>query len=708
MELYISAEGHDDNPGTPAHPVRTLERAKELVRDIPEGEAATVFIRGGRYFFEHTVRFTAEDRGNVSYRAYGDEPVYFDGGLVIPPDRATRTTDSAVLDRIIDQTARAHIMEIDLKPYGLQYGQYGTRGFRRASIPAPNELFIDTVPQQIARYPNDRYLPLYHVIDRGSQPMYGDFSMRGAAIGYLIERGDRWGQADDAYLSGFPGRAYADDTLKIKSIDTVNRMISTELPTLFGFVAGGECKWRIVNLLEEIDAPGEYFLDRARDMLYLYPPWDISGSLIQLSVMAVPFLSFMGASDIAVSGITFENARGSGIYIERGGHIAVEDCLFRNLGTVAVQVGQGFSPLPEGRHDGHGRYDSACSPSGPVSEEIGSWHEYLYECPAFDGEGGTNHIISGCEIRDMGSGGIMLGGGNRRKLAAAGNMVYNCRIHRVNRLDLTYKAAVNIWGVGNIIRHCELDDLEGFAVYLHGNDHLIEYTKVHNAAKSISDGAAIYMGRDPSEVGNIIRHNFIYDIKNPHSYDMYGFTAIYFDDHAIYNEVYGNYFYDIVQKGPFFFSTIHWNCGGMTSVANNIFIDCHPGPDPNSYDNAYDKMHTDPLFSRRVAAKDETDLRGVDVESDIWRRRYPYLYDTYVHNYNHTTVYYNNFVCSGQYHNFADENPSHLNFKLRKDSYLHGKYASNVTDRVRGLEKRKVPFEDIDFDRIGLCGNRSN
>lgn len=460
-----------------------------------------------------------------------------------------------------------------------------------------------------------------------------------------------------------------------------------------------------MNLLEELSEPGEYYIDRKAKKLYFCPETKPEEAFMQLSTLTSPMLSFIGAENIKFEGITFENSRGTGVYIEAGEGINVENCEFRNLGIVAVQIGMGVTPLPNGLTSCHGEYDHDKIKPEAISEEVGSWHEYIYEYAAFDGNGGKNHLISGCDIHDMGAGGIMLGGGNRKKLIPANNKVYNCHIYDVNRLDLTYKGAVNIWGVGNIISHCELENLEGFAVYIHGNDHLIEYTKIHNVAKSISDGAAIYMGRDPSEVGNKIRYNFIYDIKNPHSYDMYGFTAIYFDDQCIYNEVYGNYFYDIVQKGRFFFSTIHWNSGGQTSVANNIFIDCYPGIDPNTYDNSYERMHTDEIFIKRITAKPD-DLRGVDITDDVWKEHYPYLYDTYVNNYNHTTLYYNNFVCNNQYQNFVDENPSHLNFKLRKDSYLRGKFAANVNDRVRGINEKKVQFEDIDFDAIGLIKER--
>ena len=142
--------------------------------------------------------------------------------------------------------------------------------------------------------------------------------------------------------------------------------------------------------------------------------------------------------------------------------------------------------------------------------------------------------------------------------------------------------------------------------------------------------------------------------------------------------------------------------GGETSVANNVFIDCYPGPDPNTYDNNYSETHTTELKRRRVETKDENDITGVDVTSDIWREKYPYMYETYVNDFLQETRNYNNFVCCGQYQNFVDENPSNLNFNFRKDSYMLTKWA-RVHDVIKGYDgKEKIWFKDIDFDSIGL------
>ncbi len=702
MELYVDGNINILNRnGNIDAPFQSIEEARDYIRE--KGlKGSVVNIRGGRYFFNHTIRFTSEDRDTV-YKAYNGEQVIFDGGIFLDVSKVKKIMSDEMKERIIEKEARDSIYEVDLSEYKLELAPYGVRGFRRMHTPAPNELFINGKPQTISCYPKgNRYLPLNLVIEKGNNLREGDYKIVKPVFGYGIARGDQWVTANDAYISGYLGNVYADDTIRIEEIDSKKRTIRLETCSRYPLEAGGEQRFKILNLLEELSEPGEYYIDRDNKKLFFYPPekTDINKVQLQLSVLETPMLSFINSRNILVQNIIFENSRATGVYIGEGESVKIDNCIFRNLGMIAVQIGQGTSLIPEEVTTGHGEYLEGYVPV-PTHEMIGDWHGYLYLNAAWNGNAGKNHVISNCNMYDLASGGVLLGGGDRKNLIPAENTVYNCHITRINRLEKTYKAAINIWGVGNKVSHCDIHNLAGTAIYLHGNDHVIEYNRIHNVVKEISDGGAIYMGRDCSEVGNIFRYNFIYNIKNPHSYDMYGFTAIYFDDLANYNEVYGNYFYDVVQRGPFFFSTVHWNCGCGTSVANNIFIDCYPGVFTNNMEQVHDKMHTDPLYRRRAATKDVNNFQGVDVTSEIWRERYPYLYESYETNRFSNVKYYHNYVFSGEYQNFVDENPSNLNFKIRKDSYLFGQSGA-VNDPIRNCKDDKLYFKNIDFDSIGL------
>ncbi len=55
-------------------------------------------------------------------------------------------------------------------------------------------------------------------------------------------------------------------------------------------------------------------------------------------------------------------------------------------------------------------------------------------------------------------------------------------------------------------------------------------------------------------------------------------------------------------------------------------------------------MHTDKLSVRRVHTTDMNDMRGVDITSEIYKERYPYLYKTYTEDYNPCTKFWHNRV----------------------------------------------------------------
>lgn len=684
-EIYVSSKGNDSNEGSISAPFRTLKKAQKEAR---ENKGGTIYIRGGRYFFNETFALCQED-DHTTYKAFNGEKVVFDGGIILNNSDVKKYRDN--------------VKVIDLKPYSIQFGEYGIRGFRHSYVNAPNELFIDGEAYAVSRYPKKYSIPLLaeNIIESGSVPKQKDYSQKPAVIKFDDERLEKWRDAKDAYIAGFPNASWADDCIKIANIDVNQRTVTTTIPHLFGFKATGHSSWYIVNLLEELTEKGEYFVDTHDQKLYFIPEKELSDAIIQLSVLDKVMVAIENAKNVTLDGITFENSRNSGIYIEGGQSNKIINCIFRNLGIIAVQIGQGATPQPDGLHNCHGeRADNVPVPK-PLSREMGSWHEYLYEFAAWDNNGGKNHRIESCEIHHTGAGGILLSGGNRKTLEPGKNTVYNCHFYKVNRLDKTYKAAVNMMGVGNRVIHCEIHDLPGMAIYLHGNDHLIEYNKIHHVLKSVSDSGAIYMGRDMSEVGNIFRYNFIYSIHNPHKTDL-GVCAIYFDDWSIYNMVYANYFYDIVSDGRFFFSTVYHTCGGLTSIGNNIFIDCFPGLNPNTKSNANLHMHEDKLSMIRVETKDISDSRGVDITCETYKEKYPYLYETYVNDYNPGTKFWHNRVYVNQYSDFVDGKK--LNFKFLEDAeYLNSDMPEyRITDDVFGINNETIDIKNIDFEKIGL------
>jgi hypothetical protein len=559
-EFFISPSGNDKGNGTINKPFASLDKARKAVRKLLRDEkdiSITVYFRGGDYFFKNTVVFDSLDAGTkdhpVIYSAYKNEKVTLSGGVSIAVKNAVPVTDRVVLERF-PASARDKILKIDLKKAGISnFGTMTPHGFARPYQPAPMELFCNKKAMRLSRFPNDSLIPIGKVLDKGSVPRDGDFSHRGGKFQFSIEEPDRWAKAKDIWISGFFRWGYADDAVQIAELDLKNKIITTKQETLYGFASGANFqRWFAYNLMEEIDLPGEYYIDREAGMLYFYPLQE-ELKTIELSMLEEPIIQLKNTSFVRFAGLNFECSRGMGVYIEKGEFNKIDHCVFRNLGILAVCIGMGIEPFPELKHEGDGE---------PVSGKLGSLYNYMYSHTTFDREAGTGHIISNCEIYNNGAGGISLGGGNRATLKKGNNQVINCRIHDFTRLDRSYKCGINIDGVGNTIRNNEIYNCPGSAILLHGNDHLIAYNSIHHAVTDGDDMGAVYYGRDPSELGNKIQYNFFHHIGNEHGL----IVSVYHDDGACGMEVTGNIFYMAGSRDVLI-------GGGSDNVyRNNIFI----------------------------------------------------------------------------------------------------------------------------------------
>ncbi|MCK4626582.1 MAG: right-handed parallel beta-helix repeat-containing protein [Phycisphaerae bacterium] len=578
--IYVSPNGNDKNPGTKAKPFGTLEAARNAIRKIGAGRGlpkggVTVWLRGGAYERTKTFELNERDSGTkdapVVYRAYGDEEVRILGGRQIDPSAVTSVKDPAVRKRIISVETRDKVRQIDLKKLGIiDYGKLSPHGFGRPYVPAHLEIFVNDQAMRLARWPNNGTVRIAKVLDRGSVPRKGDFSNRGGRFTYAYDRPKYWKQAHDIWISGIFAYPFADDCVKVKSIDIEKNTISTAHPHCYGFRGG---PYYALNLIEEIDVPGEYYLDRQTGILYFYPPAPMKNARIQVSMLKEPMVAMEGVSYVSLRDLTFEATRGMGIYIERGTSNLIAGCTLRNMGIVAVCIGMGISPVPEGQLSAI--WSAKGKDTGKLmSRQLGIGHRY--SASFFDRKAGTNHGVVGCDIYNIGAGGVHLGGGDRRTLAPGGNYVRNCHLHHFNRLDPSYKTGVNINGVGNRIEHCKIHHCDAAAIYLCGNNHVIEYNEVHDALQHCGDMGVIYTGVDPTQLGTVIRYNFFHhnngvQVRTLHTWPR---RVLYFDASGGHGAtVHGNVFYKNAGSG----GNIFLNRSQCMKVDNNIFIDCSVG-----------------------------------------------------------------------------------------------------------------------------------
>ena len=554
--IYVSPSGNDRNSGSLKAPLRNIATA--IARSEASTAATTeIILRDGSYQLDSTLEIgSGKTAGKLVLKAENSGHASISGGRKVAGKAIRKVSDPAVLDRLQPEV-KGRIYEIDLKRAGIPCHGLRPSGFGRPSLSAWTELFEDGNPHHIARWPNDTTV----LIGKIHEPGTGENRKEAPCpvFEYIESRPERWVGVDSFWIGGYFAHGYADDMIKAARVDTATHTIHTAQHTVYGFMTGAPWRrWYALNLLEELDMPGEYVLDEKKEKLYFYPVGAKPGN-INVSVIDAPLLAVENCNDVTVEGIVFEYGRSMAVYMENTRNVLVRDCTIRNMGGVGVSVGAGS--YAAGKK--HLRPHSAEAGGDIVHRMIGDLQGKVYEDVLFNRNAGKNNGIADCRIYNVGAGGISLGGGDRATLDPAGNYVENCRIHDFNRIEKSYRAGIWMDGTGCRISGCDIYNAPSMAILFHGNNHLIEKCHITNVCGEVDDQGAVYYGRDPSERGHVIRYNYFHRLSPRHRV-----TATYHDDGACGAELYGNIYHEAGSM-PVLIGGGHDN-----TYRNNIFIDC--------------------------------------------------------------------------------------------------------------------------------------
>jgi len=558
-EFYVSTQGQDSNPGTQQKPFATLERAQEAARQAKAKGPVTVWLRGGIFRRDKSFALTAED-SSTTWRAFGTERATLMGGVALSGETFKPVADPAVLARL-DPAARPHILVSDLTKQGVtDFGGAWPNNFRGYN--GWHELFFEGRRMQIARWPNEGFARMGKVLDPGSKPRVGEKPDRPGTFQYEGDRPERWLKAPEVYLDGYWCFKWYNEVLKVAKIDPADKSITFTVPHIYGVGGPSGGEYFALNLLEELDSPGEYYLDRDHGLLYFWPPAELKGQTLGLSVMQDPLVTITDAAHVTLRGLTFEVSRGAAISMTGGEENLIAGCTIRNLANDAVRI-----------------------------------------------SGGTHNGIAGCDLYRLGGGGISLSGGDRATLTACGNFAHNNHIHHFGELYRTHHDAINLNGCGCQATHNLIHDAPHHAMDFGGNDHLVEFNEVYRVCMETDDAGAIYTGRNWTVQGTVIRYNFWHDIGGG---PAVGNQAIYLDDCAAGTTCFGNV---ICRVGRAFLIG-----GGRDNIIhNNIIVDCRI---PLHMDNrgvgiAARKDENWGTLTR--------EFETLPIKGELWARRFPHL-----------------------------------------------------------------------------------
>ena len=553
QKIFVSTVGDDSGDGSEEEPLRTLEKAIDVANEMREDsdKLIEILLREGTYSVTNTIKIinSQKDDSLLKISAYQDEKVTINAGVDIPLS-AMNIADSDFTNAIIDKPNAGSVLQYNLKDAQIEdFGEISLRGHLISDEKeAQAELSLNGEVQKLAGWPNGEYTGLIKPIDSNE---YGKRTKSGIANGCSFkvnyDRPSQWSKPEQAWLSGTIGPNYEFDYYPVSRFDSKEKRVYLSRGALEKYYT--EPYYRFENVPEELDEPGEYYIDRQSGMLYFYPPEDAPKDSVLTITMSTPTL------DVS------RKAPNSMFRIENSKNIVFENLIFKGGRGSAIT----------GKNNSNIKF---------INCEINSFGENGIR---FDAS--TDITISDCKIHDVGQDGILfVSCGNYQTLSPSNIVVSNNDIYNFARLERSYKTGIDFGyrcvGATAANNHIHNGPHAGMIFYGVNND--IYGNEFDHLVTEFSDMDALYCNNSsyPWERGNKIHNNYFHDIgkSSMNGRHQINVRAIRTDNRGCGLNIYENLFYNIGDGGN---GNGNNGIGAITAegtrnrIFNNLFVDCN-------------------------------------------------------------------------------------------------------------------------------------
>jgi hypothetical protein len=553
LSFHVSPTGSDSASGSAGAPFATLEKARDTIRGLSSSQRAggvTVFLRGGVHRRASTFSLSSQDSGTTAapivYAAFPGETPILTSTRVLKSSQFSPLAASE-RSRVALGVDVTRIWEVDVSgnaraaSFPSTFNEWIIFNAQRSSQNSGMlDLFYQGERRLISRYPNhdptnDTLTPRLEmngvatgtaVDGSGYLNGAGNYTLSGGgttAVGGAFHYDDadasriaRWETAlskGGLWVMGYWRVPWQLNAARVGLIDTGKKaiglvtatnpntaLVSNGIGDKYNRPLGSKKEpWWVINLLEEIDQPGEWCVDFSRQRLYFL--MDHSGAPadgdVELSDIGTPLFQLDGASDIRVQGLSFRRHLGLNVQILNGARNLVLDCDFSQSGNFAVDI-----------------------------------------------NGGTGHGVVSSNFEKMASGGIMLRGGTTTPaLSTADHFAVNNKFRSFGEIVRVYQSAIDVgyggplgsWGlptVGMRVAHNDIRTSPHAGILWNGYQNVIEYNELSDFTRVSNDLGGIYRFGPNIDSGTVIRYNHLY--SSPQG------EGIYNDFDHVHTPIYGN------------------------------------------------------------------------------------------------------------------------------------------------------------------------